>query len=91
MQDGKALQVGGHFLGQNFAKARDLRRRSGGARLDHRLGVSTRLMGTLADPFRRQGLVLPPKLAPTRSSSPSRRAVSPTPWSTAPARSSTTT
>ena len=70
MQDGKALQAGtSHFLGQNFAKAFDVKfaKREGGQ--DYvwatSWGVSTRLMGALimthSDDF---GLVLPPKLAP---------------------------
>ena len=70
MQDGKALQAGtSHFLGQNFAKAFDVKFTDAQGKLDHvwatSWGVSTRLMGALimchSDD---QGLVLPPKLAP---------------------------
>ncbi len=70
MQDGKALQAGTtHFLGQNFAKAFDVKFTSKEGKLDYvwatSWGVSTRLMGALvmthSDDF---GLVLPPKLAP---------------------------
>lgn len=70
MQDGKALQAGtSHFLGQNFAKAFDVKFTAKDGKLDHvwatSWGVSTRLMGALvmshSDDF---GLVLPPKLAP---------------------------
>jgi prolyl-tRNA synthetase len=70
MQDGKALQAGtSHFLGQNFAKAFDVKyaKKEGG--LEHvwgtSWGVSTRLMGALIMAHSDdQGLVLPPKLAP---------------------------
>ncbi|NQD70734.1 proline--tRNA ligase [Sphingobacterium shayense] len=70
MQDGKALQAGtSHFLGQNFAKAFDVKFTSKEGKLEHvwatSWGVSTRLMGALimahSDDL---GLVLPPKLAP---------------------------
>ncbi|HOK26661.1 MAG TPA: proline--tRNA ligase [Bacteroidales bacterium] len=70
MQDGKALQAGtSHFLGQNFAKAFDVKFTDRTGKLDYvwatSWGVSTRLMGALvmahAD---NNGLVLPPKLAP---------------------------
>ena len=70
MQDGKALQSGtSHFLGQNFAKAFDVKYSSREGKLEYvwatSWGVSTRLMGALimthSDDF---GLVLPPKLAP---------------------------
>lgn len=70
MQDGKALQMGtSHFLGQNFAKAFDVKFQSKEGKLEHvwatSWGVSTRLMGALimvhSDD---EGLVLPPKLAP---------------------------
>ncbi|MCA0930936.1 proline--tRNA ligase [Lutimonas saemankumensis] len=70
MQDGKALQAGtSHFLGQNFAKAFDVKYTTREGRQDYvwatSWGVSTRLMGALvmshSDDF---GLVLPPKLAP---------------------------
>ena len=70
MQDGKALQAGtSHFLGQNFAKAFDVKFTNKEGKIEHvwasSWGVSTRLMGALimthSDDF---GLVLPPKLAP---------------------------
>ena len=70
MQDGKALQAGtSHFLGQNFAKAFDVKFTGKDGKLDYvwatSWGVSTRLMGALimchSDD---EGLVLPPKLAP---------------------------
>jgi len=70
MQDGKALQAGtSHFLGQNFAKAFDVKFATKEGTQEHvwatSWGVSTRLMGALimahSDDF---GLVLPPKLAP---------------------------
>ena len=70
MQDGKALQAGtSHFLGQNFAKAFDVKfaTKDGGQEYVWATswGVSTRLMGALimthSDDY---GLVLPPKLAP---------------------------
>ncbi|MCW3787255.1 proline--tRNA ligase [Plebeiibacterium sediminum] len=70
MQDGKALQSGtSHFLGQNFAKAFDVKFASKEGTEDYvwatSWGVSTRLMGALimahSDDY---GLVLPPKLAP---------------------------
>ena len=70
MQDGKALQAGtSHFLGQNFAKAFDVKFTSKEGKQEHvwatSWGVSTRLMGALimthSDDF---GLVLPPKLSP---------------------------
>ncbi len=70
MQDGKALQSGtSHFLGQNFAKAFDVKYLSRQGKLEYvwatSWGVSTRLMGALimthSDDY---GLVLPPKLAP---------------------------
>jgi len=70
MQDGKALQAGtSHFLGQNFAKAFDVKFANRNGKLDHvwatSWGVSTRLIGALvmthSDDY---GLVLPPKLAP---------------------------
>ncbi|APD06883.1 proline--tRNA ligase [Flavobacteriaceae bacterium UJ101] len=70
MQDGKALQAGtSHFLGQNFAKAFDVKFTSKEGKQEYvwatSWGVSTRLMGGLimthSDDF---GLVLPPKLAP---------------------------
>jgi prolyl-tRNA synthetase len=70
MQDGKALQAGtSHFLGQNFAKAFDVKFANSEGGLDYvwatSWGVSTRLIGALimahSDDL---GLVLPPKLAP---------------------------
>jgi prolyl-tRNA synthetase len=70
MQDGKALQAGtSHFLGQNFAKAFDVKfaTRDGGQELVWATswGVSTRLMGALIMTHSDDaGLVLPPKLAP---------------------------
>lgn len=70
MQDGKALQAGtSHFLGQNFAKAFDVKFANKNGELDHvwgtSWGVSTRLMGALIMAHSDDsGLVLPPKLAP---------------------------
>jgi prolyl-tRNA synthetase len=70
MQDGKALQAGtSHFLGQNFAKAFDVKFANKEGQLDYvwgtSWGVSTRLMGALIMAHSDdQGLVLPPKLAP---------------------------
>jgi prolyl-tRNA synthetase len=70
MQDGKALQAGtSHFLGQNFAKAFDVKFQSKTGNLEHvwgtSWGVSTRLMGALIMAHSDDnGLVLPPKLAP---------------------------
>lgn len=70
MQDGKALQTGtSHFLGQNFAKAFDVKFAAKDGKLDHvwatSWGVSTRLMGALIMAHSDdQGLVVPPKLAP---------------------------
>ena len=70
MQDGKALQAGtSHFLGQNFAKAFDVKFADKSGKLEYvwatSWGVSTRLMGALimthSDDL---GLVLPPLLAP---------------------------
>lgn len=70
MQDGKALQAGtSHFLGQNFAKAFDVKFTNNEGKLDYvwatSWGVSTRLIGALimthSDDL---GLVLPPNLAP---------------------------
>ena len=70
MQDGKALQAGtSHFLGQNFAKAFDVKYSDADGKQEYvwasSWGVSTRLMGGLimthSDDL---GLVLPPKLAP---------------------------
>jgi len=70
MQDGKALQAGtSHFLGQNFAKAFDVKFTDKENKLDFvwatSWGVSTRLIGALVMAHSdNQGLVLPPKLAP---------------------------
>ncbi len=70
MQDGKALQAGtSHFLGQNFAKAFDVKFTTNQGKQDHvwatSWGVSTRLMGALIMTHSDdQGLVLPPNLAP---------------------------
>ncbi|MEK9604130.1 MAG: proline--tRNA ligase [Flavobacteriaceae bacterium] len=70
MQDGKALQAGtSHFLGQNFAKAFDVKFATQSGGLEHvwasSWGVSTRLMGALIMTHSDDnGLVLPPNLAP---------------------------
>src|SRR6056300_599723 len=70
MQDGKALQAGtSHFLGQNFAKAFDVKYTTREGKQDYvwatSWGVSTRLMGALVMSHSDdQGLVLPPNLAP---------------------------
>jgi len=70
MQDGKALQAGtSHFLGQNFAKAFDVKYATKEGGLEHvwasSWGVSTRLMGALIMTHSDDsGLVLPPNLAP---------------------------
>ena len=70
MQDGKALQAGtSHFLGQNFAKAFDVKFADREGKLQHvwatSWGVSSRLMGALIMTHSDDhGLVLPPKLAP---------------------------
>ncbi|MCZ4407359.1 proline--tRNA ligase [Cryomorphaceae bacterium 1068] len=70
MQDGKALQAGtSHFLGQNFAKAFDVKYASKEGKEEYvwatSWGVSTRLMGALIMTHSDDnGLVLPPKLAP---------------------------
>ena len=72
MQDGKALQAGtSHFLGQNFAKAFDVKFSDKDGKLEHvwatSWGVSTRLMGALIMTHGDDnGLVLPPKLAPNQ-------------------------
>lgn len=72
MQDGKALQAGtSHFLGQNFAKAFDVKFTSKEGKQEHvwatSWGVSTRLMGALVMAHSDDnGLVLPPKLAPNQ-------------------------
>ncbi len=70
MQDGKALQAGtSHFLGQNFAKAFDVKFSDKENKLDYvwatSWGVSTRLIGALVMAHSDDdGLVLPPKIAP---------------------------
>jgi prolyl-tRNA synthetase len=70
MQDGKALQAGtSHFLGQNFAKAFDVKYATAEGGLEHvwatSWGVSTRLIGALIMTHSDDnGLVLPPNLAP---------------------------
>jgi prolyl-tRNA synthetase len=70
MQDGKALQAGtSHFLGQNFAKAFDVKYASKEGKTEYvwatSWGVSTRLMGALVMTHSDDnGLVLPPNLAP---------------------------
>lgn len=72
MQDGKALQAGtSHFLGQNFAKAFDVKFTTKEGKQDYvwatSWGVSTRLMGALIMTHSDDnGLVLPPKLAPNQ-------------------------
>lgn len=72
MQDGKALQAGtSHFLGQNFAKAFDVKFTGKDGKLEHvwatSWGVSTRLMGALIMSHSDDhGLVIPPKLAPVQ-------------------------
>ena len=70
MQDGKALQAGtSHFLGQNFAKAFDVKFSDKENKLEYvwatSWGVSTRLIGGLVMAHSDdQGLILPPKIAP---------------------------
>jgi prolyl-tRNA synthetase len=70
MQDGKALQAGtSHFLGQNFAKAFDVKFSDKTNQLDYvwatSWGVSTRLIGALIMAHSDdEGLILPPKIAP---------------------------
>jgi prolyl-tRNA synthetase len=70
MQDGKALQAGtSHFLGQNFAKAFDVKFSDKNNKLDYvwatSWGVSTRLIGGLVMTHSDdEGLVLPPRIAP---------------------------
>ncbi len=72
MQDGKALQAGtSHFLGQNFAKAFDVKFANKEGKQDYvwatSWGVSTRLMGALIMTHSDdKGLVLPPNLAPNQ-------------------------
>ncbi len=73
MQDGKALQAGtSHFLGQNFARAFDVKFAGKEGTLEYvwatSWGVSTRLVGALIMAHSDDnGLVLPPKLAPVQS------------------------
>lgn len=70
MQDGKALQAGtSHFLGQNFARAFDVKFLTRENKLEYvwatSWGVSTRLIGALVMAHSDdQGLILPPKIAP---------------------------
>ena len=70
MQDGKALQAGtSHFLGQNFAKAFDVKFSDKDNKLEYvwasSWGVSTRLIGALVMAHSDdEGLILPPKIAP---------------------------
>jgi len=70
MQDGRALQAGtSHYLGQNFARAFDVRFQDRDGRLEYvyatSWGVSTRLVGALVMAHSDDdGLVLPPRLAP---------------------------
>jgi len=72
MQDGKALQAGtSHFLGQNFAKAFDVKFSDKNNTLDYvwatSWGVSTRLIGALIMAHSDdQGLILPPRIAPVQ-------------------------
>lgn len=72
MQDGKALQAGtSHFLGQNFAKAFDVKFVTKENKQEYvwatSWGVSTRLMGALIMSHSdNHGLVIPPKVAPTQ-------------------------
>jgi len=70
MQDGKSLQAGtSHFLGQNFAKAFDVKFADANGKLEHvwatSWGVTTRMIGALIMTHSDDhGLVLPPNLAP---------------------------
>ena len=70
MQDGKALQAGtSHFLGQNFAKAFDVKFSDKNNKLEYvwatSWGVSTRLIGALIMAHSDdQGLIMPPRIAP---------------------------
>lgn len=72
MQDGKALQAGtSHYLGQNFAKAFDVRFSNAENQMEYvwatSWGVSTRLIGALIMTHSDDdGLIVPPKLAPTQ-------------------------
>ena len=74
MQDGKALQAGtSHFLGQNFAKAFDVKFLSKENKQEYvwatSWGVSTRLIGALVMAHSDdEGLVMPPKIAPLSGS-----------------------
>lgn len=73
MQDGKALQAGtSHFLGQNFARAFDVKFSDKNNALDYvwatSWGVSTRLIGALIMAHSDdQGLILPPRIAPLQA------------------------
>ena len=73
MQDGKALQAGtSHFLGQNFAKAFDVKFSDKDNKLDYvwatSWGVSTRLIGGLVmEHSDDDGLILPPRIAPLQA------------------------
>ena len=73
MQDGRALQAGtSHFLGQNFAKAFDVKYLNENNKEEYvwatSWGVSTRLMGGLIMTHSDDdGLIIPPKLAPTQA------------------------
>ncbi|MBS1597949.1 MAG: proline--tRNA ligase [Bacteroidetes bacterium] len=73
MQDGKALQAGtSHFLGQNFAKAFDVKFSDKDNKLDYvwatSWGVSTRLVGALVMAHSDDdGLILPPRIAPIQA------------------------
>lgn len=72
MQDGKALQAGtSHFLGQNFAKAFDVKFSDKENKLEYvwatSWGVSTRLIGALVMAHSDdEGLILPPRIAPVQ-------------------------
>jgi prolyl-tRNA synthetase len=73
MRDGKALQAGtSHFLGQNFAKAFDIKFQSQGGELEYvwqtSWGASTRLVGAVVlGHGDEKGLVLPPRIAPIQA------------------------
>jgi prolyl-tRNA synthetase len=73
MQDGKALQAGtSHFLGQNFSRAQEIKFQDQNGEVAYAWttswGVSTRLIGALIMSHSDDdGLVLPPKLAPTHA------------------------
>src|ERR1700709_1772769 len=72
MQDGKALQAGtSHFLGQNFAKAFEVKFSDKDNKLDYvwatSWGVSTRMIGALVTAHSDdEGLILPPRIAPVQ-------------------------